>query len=254
MSYMQFNVPLIVSILCWLTVIELYYRHIKKHLLNLALKIATRLKLSRRYTLQQTCGVVELILIAISHALLCIILLYILGFTISAIGLKMCDPSLILLGILLGIGQMSFSSIVCLLFICILQKIFPREMPQEAESWNTIAKGGWIRHHLHIINTCSPFIALPVIFLQISCEEIVFRGIIQNYFLIYGNMTAAFISIVLFVYMQTFHMPSRISAMFPVIGSLVMGIVHSYLFIEVPMLLPLIVAHISFFIMSVYVR
>ena len=90
--------------------------------------------------------------------------------------------------------------------------------------------------------------------MQIGSEEIVFRGITQNYFLSYGNVTAALISLILFVYMQTFLMPSGLSAMFPVVGAFVMGAVHSYLHMKVPFLLPLIIAHMIFFVMSIYIR
>ena len=195
-----------------------------------------------------------LTLIALSHGVFCWILVYLLGSNIDLTQLKSISPFFIFYGILLGIGEMGFSSLLCLIFICILQKLFPKRVPQEAESWNTISKGGWIRHHIHIIRAFSPVIALPIILMQIGSEEIVFRGIIQNYFLSYGNVTAALISLILFVYMQTFLMPSGLSAMFPVVGAFVMGAVHSYLHMKVPFLLPLIIAHMIFFVMSIYIR
>lgn len=58
-------------------------------------------------------------------------------------------------------------------------------------------------------------------------------------------------SLVLFVAMQVFFMASWRAAMFPVVGALVMGVVHGLLAWRVPHLLPLVVAHIVFFLFAV---
>lgn len=234
----------------WFGIVVIYYKYIKRYLINLSPSIAIILNFSKKYTLQEAVGIVELILIALSHGILCIFLLYTLNIDLD-IGLKQATLTSVLYGILLGIGEMSFSSLLCLLLIRFLQSFFSKDSPNEEGSWNALSRGGWIRHHIHTMNNLHFLLAFPIICVQISAEEIIFRGIIQNQFLCYGPTISAMISIFLFVYMQTFHMPSKLSALFPVIGSSVMGLVHSYLFSTSSLIFPLIIAHVTFFIMSV---
>ncbi len=59
------------------------------------------------------------------------------------------------------------------------------------------------------------------------------------------------VSIFLFIYMQTLHMPSKTSAMFPVIGATVMGITHGLIYLESPSIVPLILSHLTFFIFTI---
>ena len=55
----------------------------------------------------------------------------------------------------------------------------------------------------------------------------------------------------LFIAVQVFNMPSWHSAMFAVLGALVIGLVHGGLYLAVPNLLPLIIAHMVTFAVSV---
>ncbi len=50
---------------------------------------------------------------------------------------------------------------------------------------------------------------------------------------------------------RVFIMPNFIGAMFPVVGSIVMGVVHSLLYVLEPSLLPLVVAHVTFFMLAI---
>jgi membrane protease YdiL (CAAX protease family) len=154
-------------------------------------------------------------------------------------------------GIIIGIGEMGLSTMLCMVMIRILQVSCPNKVPHGIDAWSTLSRGGWIRHHLHTIKLLPITAALFVIFLQLFSEEIFFRGIIINALIPYSYTVAAIVSITLFIYMQTFHMPSKITAMFPVIGSTVMGIVHTYLYLKIPQLLPLIIAHFIFFVSAV---
>ena len=86
--------------------------------------------------------------------------------------------------------------------------------------------------------------------MQIGAEETVFRGILIPYFNQDSVIISVIISTALFILMQAFHMPSLLSALFPMIGATVMGIVHGILFINNPSIIPLIIAHLSFFIFT----
>ena len=123
---MYINKHLFFSIIGWLLIIIIYYKYIKKYLINLAQKIAIWLQLSKKYTMQQATGIVELTLIALSHGVFCWILVYLLGSNIDLTQLKSISPFFIFYGILLGIGEMGFSSLLCLIFICIFKSFFPK--------------------------------------------------------------------------------------------------------------------------------
>jgi hypothetical protein len=58
------------------------------------------------------------------------------------------------------------------------------------------------------------------------------------------------VSVALFTAAQVFRMPSWRSAMFPALGARTLGVVDGLLFLAVPTILPLIVAHIVFFLVA----
>lgn len=47
------------------------------------------------------------------------------------------------------------------------------------------------------------------------------------------------------------NLANKMSAMFPVIGATVMGVVHGLLFIFYPAVIPLIISHLAFFIFTI---
>jgi len=209
--------------------------------------------LHKKYTPQELTGVLELGLVATSHVLFCIFLILILNLNIEKLGLFEFQPHHLLYGCLLGIGEMSLSSLFCLAAIKVMQKTAPHKGPQNNNQWQTVARGGWIKHHIQSFELLPIFASLIILFLQVGSEELIFRGIITNSLLEngYGHLLSISFSIVVFVGMQAFHMPGLRSAIFPMIGALVMGITHSLLYYFVPVLPPLIIAHVVFFLMTV---
>lgn len=65
-----------------------------------------------------------------------------------------------------------------------------------------------------------------------------------------GMGVALAASVTLFVGIQVFNMPSWRAAMFPVLGALVVGVVHGALYLAVPDITPLIVAHFVLFMVA----
>lgn len=138
-------------------------------------------------------------------------------------------------------------------------------MTLSPQAWTDYSRAGWMRHHLVASKTVARSVSVPLTTLQVACEEVVFRGAFPL------ALAAGFsggwpwtpgasalspaplawglaVSSVFFVVMQAFFMPSWRSAMFPVVGSLLMSITHSYLYLTVGELWPLVLAHaVSFF-------
>jgi hypothetical protein len=161
-------------------------------------------------------------------------------------------PLLILYGALLGVGEMAFSSFLCHAVGRLAMAVAPGRVPPSMQDWMVVAKAGWMRAYLDTINAVPWTVSLGLIVLYVTVEEIIFRGILTQCFLPLGPGPAVVLSTGLFAIVQTVQMPSWSSTLFPVLGALVMGLAHGALFLAVPNLVPLIVAHCVFFLIAVY--
>jgi len=238
------------SCLLWWVIIVFFYKYIKIFLIRLAKWIA---KISNWYnhsSLQERTGTFELILIASSHVIFCLLLIHVFSLNLQVLGLFKINISSIIYGAVLGVGEMYLSSLLCLFAIRLMQTFQYQNAPNNIEGWSVLAKAGWIRHHFHTVNLIPIIPAYLVVLLQLASEEVIFRGVLFNLFLPYGFFAAFFISLILFAYMQIFLMPSIKSCIFPVIGAITMGVFHGYLYFKTGELVPLIIAHFSFFIIA----
>ncbi len=241
------------TLLFWTVFVIAYYKFFKSFLISLARRLPGHLKL-RNYDLEQGAGVLELIFISGTHVCLCLLLCFLLDLDSTVIGFDKWSPSLLIYGVLIGIGESSVSSLLCLGIVKGLQKFFPLRVPKTAEGWGAIARGGWIRHHLRTYEILPIPIAILISGMQVGAEEVVFRGIIVQDFLSHGFLLVPAFTLagLFFVFMQMFQMPSLIHSIFPIVGALVMAVVHSWLFSLVPSVYPLIIAHLVFFLMAVF--
>ena len=228
-----------------------YYKYVKTYLIYLTPRVTSYFKLTRYFTREDINGTVELIMIAISHLLFCLLLFYILPIHFVEISLKPMDAVFYFLyGILLGVGCMGLSGLVSKIAVLCAAR-FKKNDQYDLKSWLTVGRGGWIKHHLQSMEILPLYLSLLVLTMQVGSEEVIFRSLLINYFLPFGQITTFITSSVLFVLMQAFLMNKWEAAIFPMIGAAVMGVVHSILYLHVPMIWPLIVAHVSFFLFSV---
>jgi hypothetical protein len=211
--------------------------------------IVTYFRLARRHPWNAVNDVVNLGLAGVSQLICFVLLLYVTGVNVGQ--LIAFEPVLILYGVLLGLGEMALSSFGSHIALRIIMKLFPSHGPTEINSWLTLARGGWMRYYLSTVKI-SP---LPLVcFLTLTyvlVEELIFRGIVITYFLSLGSGLALAVSIIFFVGAQVLHTPNWRTAMFPVIGALIVGTIHGLLFLAVPNVLPLVIAHFVFFIVAV---
>jgi hypothetical protein len=230
-------------------VIIIYYKYIKTALIKLASYFSQHLK-STVFTVEEINGTTELILIASSHVLFCFLLLYFIPPVVSPGQIPLhFYPVFFIFGIILGAGCLCLSGVFCQLLLQLLnlKNLFPGDL----KSWLMLSRGGWIRHHLHAL-TILPFpVALLILLFQVGSEETIFRSLMISYFRQAGEMIALATSGGFFVLMQVFQMHSWRNAIFPVTGASVIAICHGILFWHVPILWPLIVAHVTFFLLAV---
>jgi hypothetical protein len=241
-----------------------YYRYAKAILFVGCRRLAHALPFARQWSASERSGVLELGAAGTSHVLVIGVLVVATGVGLSGLNLGFDRPALIVLGVLIGIGEMALASLICRV---IMEAFLVRgndktasrnsraadsdRHAERSRQWLGLSRGGWIRHHLKTMEALSWPLALVLTTVQVGSEEIVFRGIMLGYLRDAGIFAALGTSFVLFVAMQVFLMSTWRAAMFPVVGAIVMGLVHGLLFWNYPVLLPLVVAHVSFFVFAV---
>lgn len=156
----------------------------------------------------------------------------------------------ILQGVLLGIAEMAVAG----LFANILMQGFLL-LPQKTgsgneNSWVAESGGGWILQYRRLVKHTPVFVFVPVILCYVGTEELIFRSLLINYTLSVSGCFALLFSTAWFAAVQAFGMPSFRSALFPVSGALLMGILHGIIYLETKNSIPLIIAHSVFFAVS----
>lgn len=227
-----------------------FYYYAKGLIFRFSPAIALKTTCIRNHPFSQITGVIELSIVAICHVCFCMFLLTIFKIDIVSI-LKNTSIISCLFGVLIGIGSVGISILICSVGMKIFEAFAKKNSPSTLDGWMTIANGGWIRHHKHTLKILPVYLALLIITLQIGSEEIIFRVVLTHIFMPYGIVVAFVISTCLFIYMQTLHMPSMASAMFPVLGASVMGVTHGLIYLNDPSIIPLIISHLTFFIFTV---
>lgn len=239
-------------------VVVLYYYFVKRALFAACRRLAGRLPVARRFRRSEVVGVLELTTAALSHAALVVVLLFATGLGHAGLGRWPMPWPLLPLGVAVGVGEFALACFVCRVIIdsstALPARAGPgatRSPPAEMTGWLATARGGWLRHHLLTIETLpAPLAALPSA-IQVSCEETIFRGVMIGSLRESGMLIALLCSSVLFTAMQIFFMISHRGAVFPVVGAAIMAVVHGMLFWYFPYLLPLVIAHVSFFLVAV---
>jgi Type II CAAX prenyl endopeptidase Rce1-like len=235
-----------------LATVYLYYFAGKRPLLKLAGHIAHTYIGHGGASRAEVRGQAELLLLAVSHVVICAALLLGTPVHISQTGLLRFDYLHVVLGIPLGLAEMGIASLSCRTIVDALVSVKGIDTPPSIGSWLSMSRAGWIRHHLRSLNSAPFAAATSLICLQISSEEIIFRSVFLGWKTnpAYPSVWVV-LTVTAFCAVQVSQMPSWQTALFPVTGAAVMGIVHSFLFMSCGEVWPLIVAHLVFFVVAV---
>ena len=213
--------------------------------------LAAGTTLARRWSWAEADGVVRLVLAGLLQAAFIVVLVALTPVSVSDLLPHRWDARLIPLGILLGVGEAGLATQLALLASRCAQAWRPGDTPATAEGWLSVARGGWIRYYLRTAEAAPAWLLVAATVLYVAGEEIVFRGIVISCLDGLAAPVAVALSTALFVLVQCFYTPGWQTALFPMIGALVVGIVHGVLFALVPDLTPLIVAHAAMFLSTV---
>lgn len=227
-----------------------FYYYFKGQIFKLAPAIAIKTKLINHYPLSQVVGAVELLSVAVLHVIFCFSFALLFHVNIANVFLNTTIIDCIY-GALIGIGCVGTSILFCTIAMILIEHYAKDNAPKSLQEWLAISGAGWIRHHKHTLKIFPFAIAILIFTLQIGSEETIFRSILIQLFEPYGTQTAFIISTLLFIFMQTFHMPNMMSAMFPIIGATIMGITHGLLYLYHPSITPLIISHLTFFVFTI---
>lgn len=155
------------------------------------------------------------------------------------------------LGVALGVAQMGMVSLIVHLFMHCAMVIAPKASPNSIPEWVNLSKGGWMREYHNTIRTLPLYLSVLIVFAYVAVEEILFRASLLIYLQEFGPFLAILFSTIIFVTVQIFHTPKWTVWIFPVIGALVVGPTNALLFLSNGDVLPLIIAHVVFFLIAV---
>ncbi|MBV9786968.1 MAG: CPBP family intramembrane metalloprotease [Chloroflexi bacterium] len=252
MNDTEFVVRLVGIVIAVLVYYGLVVKHVGDWLAHLLLeRVNDHLALARRYSVDELDSMIRLVLAGMMQLMFCVALIAISGMSAGTLLRDSFQPILLVYGVLLGVGEAALGSFLGHIGMRTAMLVAPNHVPSQIGEWLVASKGGWMRLYLRTAEAApAPLVLLSTV-LYVSVEEIVFRGVLLSFSAGVGAVVACTLSVALFVLVQIFHMPSWQSAMFPVLGALLVGLVHAPLYLVVPNLLPLIVAHAVLFLMAI---
>lgn len=235
-------------------VVLLYFWLVAPHV-NLALAgsirdLVLRTEWSKTQSALEIDSVARLAAAGTTQAGLGVGLMFFFGIGIEQAGLADFNPIRLVYGFFLGIGEMAASS---LLGHAVVRLMTPStaHWPEAMDDWLTEFRGGWMRLYLLTFKAAPIPIAFALAALYVAGEEIIFRSVFVTVAMPWGATFAVVLPTLLFMAVQVFRMPSWRAATFPLIGAMVLGIVHAIVFQITHDVTPLIVAHITFFLAAI---
>ena len=161
------------------------------------------------------------------------------------------DVVLVPLGVVLGVAEAGLGTQLAFLSSRVVDAAQRHGQPMSLEAWLTVARGGWMRYYVRTAAMAPRPVLIGATVLYVVGEELIFRGVILGSSLAtLGIGPAVALSVSLFLLAQVFHTPGWRTALFPLSGALVVGVTHAYLLIAVPDITPLIVAHVTMFLVT----
>jgi hypothetical protein len=212
--------------------------------------LLTRLRVATRHSVDQIESVAGLAIASVGQLCFCAFAITVSGVTVGSLVPDTFRPVLLLYGLALGIGEAALASFLAYATFRALDAA-KSGTRRDHQGWLAISRGGWMRFYLRTAEVAPWPVLVGLTTLYITVEELFFRGVLVGMFEPHGNVLAVVVPTIFFMLVQTFHMPSWQSALFPLVGAMVVGVIHSAMYLAVPDLTPLIVAHMTLFLITV---
>lgn len=205
---------------------------------------ASKFFLQKKYPLLNVIGAIRVPLVSCFSGITAFSLLATLNLSLKKLLPVNNNPIYILYGILLGIGLAGVSLFISQLLTVGINTCKARDSA-------IVNSSNLSGNHVNARYIFSVYIWFPILLIQLASEEIIFRGACLHIFLHASMGIAILISTTLFVFMDLITAPLTTDTMFSMIGSLLVGTIHGYLFAITNNIVPLIVSHVVFFIFVV---
>lgn len=203
-----------------------------------------------RYTADEAESIVGLLAAAVGQTTFFVVALLLTGLSFDAVAGGGIEPRLLGLGAVLGVGEAALASFVG--YLALPATKGRADDVGGAQQWLATGRGGWMRLYLRTAEVAPWPLLVVLTTVYVTVEEAVFRGLLVSMLSSYGLGLAVVGSAALFVAVQMLHMPSWRAGLFPAAGGLVVGIIHGVLFVTIGDLAPLIVAHLTMFLVLVW--
>lgn len=219
-----------------------FYRRVVKHWERAGKLLVDRLGITSTSSAREAEAVGKLACASVAQAAFAVLLLA--AFRLDPRAISGFQPILIILGVVLGFGEMSLSRFFCTAMVHL--NGFGNSRLAVAE-WLAASRSGWMGLFAGTIGSAPSWFSATIIAVYVAGEEIVFRAILISVLAPNGPVFAVGISTLLFVAAQAFNMPTLRAAAFPMVGALVVGIIHGALYWRTRDVVPLIGAHLAYF-------
>lgn len=226
----------------------LQYGLCRKLIVGKSLAIAEWLPLSLRYPTRDIAMVLSVALAGLTGCVVALAVSWVNDKNPFVLFTQHFSPEQIPFGVLLGLGEvavsMLFSSLALYLFMPLRAKQIGAGIADELRA---IGQAGWVRAYRKTLQILPGPLAWAVVALALLGEELLFRGIGVRFFAPDGLLIAMLASTLPFIAVQSLGMPSWFSSLPAMCGALVIGPVNAWLFLTIPNIIPLEIAHLTFF-------
>lgn len=201
------------------------------------------LQLGASHPLREIDSLGKLAAAGVAQALFAVALLAVLGMSPLAIA-KLPSIGTVALGVALGVSELGTAAFIATIVVKVAVQVSGERM----DTWLGPGRGGWMGQFLASSRVAPRWLFASCVILYVGGEEVVFRAILIDLLRPLGPAIGIGLPAACFVGVQALHMPSVRSTIFPMVGGIVVGIVHSIIYWQSPEVLPLIVAHVTFFV------
>jgi hypothetical protein len=224
-----------------------FYRHVVARWGPAAQWAARRLQLDVRHPVREVDATGKLATASVAQLFFAIALAWALGLGFGDLVGPGLRPEILVAAAALGVGELALTSLVCTVVVELAVLAAAGSRAAGVRDWAAKSRGGWMSYFLLTARAAPSALAVLSICMYVVVEELIFRGILLTALAGWDRSVAVVLSTALFVAVQAFAMPSGRAATFPMVGAFVVGIVHAVIFLHVPDVLPLAVAHLAFF-------
>jgi len=161
------------------------------------------------------------------------------------------DARNLLVGIFLGLGLMGTASLLCQVAVGITDLVTPSPELRTMADWQVLLRGGWMGQFYQALEILPYWLIILLTSAYVSVEEVLFRSLLIESFLLYGQFPAWALSLALFLLAQWIPMPNWRSSLFPLVGAGTLGAIHGFLYLRDTNIAVLVVSHIAFFMLAV---